>query len=146
MRVRTAGDIDGDGRSEFLVASYTGDPPARVWVCKYTGVGVQEEEALPARSRPMLEAWPNPCHNQVRFFCPPAAANSALTVCDVTGRVVRTLTIGPGASSRAPQEVVWDLRDDAGKRVGQGVYVIEMEQGNGNTTRHCSAKVIVERQ
>ena len=91
----------------------------------------------------MLEAWPNPCHNQVRFFCPPAAANSALTVCDVTGRVVRTLTIGPGASSRAPQEAVWDLRDDAGKRVGQGVYVIEMEQGNGNTTRHCSAKVVV---
>jgi len=143
--VSTAGDLDGDGRDEFMVSNYPAGGPKYVWVCKYTGVGVQEEEALPVRNKTMLEAWPNPCHDQVRFFCPHAAGNSALEVCDVTGRVVRTLTVGSGASSRAPREAVWDLRDDSGRRVGQGVYVVELEQDGRNATRRYSAKVIVGR-
>ncbi len=143
----TAGDLDGDGRSEFMVSNYPSDEPTYVWVCKYTGSGIEEEEALRVRNGATLRAYPNPSQNQVRVSLPsPAGENLPVRICDVTGRVVRTLTVGPGAFGRPQREVVWDLRDNAGRPVGQGVYLIGLEQSNGNATRRSSAKVIVEKQ
>ncbi len=145
--VSTAGDLNGDGRDEFMVSNYPADGPKNVWVCKYTGVGLQEEEALRTRSGTALRAYPNPCRDRVWVSCPPVVGeNLTLGVYDVTGRAVRTLEFGWDEASRATQTVSWDLRDNAGRRVGQGVYVIELEQDSGNATRRYSAKVIVERQ
>jgi hypothetical protein len=145
--VSTAGDLDGDGRAEFMVSNYPADGPKCVWVCKYTGVGLQEEEALRIPSGTALRAYPNPCRDRVWVSCPPVVGeNSTLRVYNVTGRAVRTLMFGWDEASRATRTVSWDLRDKAGRRVGQGVYVIELEQDSGNATRRCSAKVVVERQ
>jgi len=147
IRVSTAGDIDGDGRSEFLFVSCTDDPPARVWVCKYTGVGLQEEEALRIRSRTTLRAYPNPCRDQVRFSCPATTReNPTLRICDVSGRVVRTLTLERDESTVASPTATWNILDDFGRHVRQGVYFVELEQKSGAENRCCSTKVIVERQ
>ncbi len=142
----TAGDLDGDGRSEFMVSNYPGDKPTYVWICRYTGVGLQEEQAQRMHGTLTLRAHSNPCRDQVRLTCPATAAGTTLRICDVTGRIVRALPVGLGVSSSAPQEVVWNLRDNVGRRVGQGVYVVEFEQHDGSTARHSSVKVIVERQ
>jgi len=145
MRVSTAGDVDGDGRAEFMVSSCTGDPPARVWVCKYTGSGVQEEEeAMRMRSGIALRAYPNPCHDQLWLSCPRAPGqDAALRICDVTGRVVRTLTFDRGKSTAASPTATWDLRDNAGRRVGQGIYLIQLEQHSGIAARRISTKVSI---
>jgi len=50
--VSTAGDLDGDGRDEFMVSNYPpqGDMPKNVWVCKYTGCGVDEAPSAERRA------------------------------------------------------------------------------------------------
>jgi flagellar hook assembly protein FlgD len=48
-----------------------------------------------------------------------------LTVCDITGRVVKTLfsgTINPGA-----HHLEWDGRNSAGEIVSSGIYFIRLE-------------------
>jgi hypothetical protein len=146
-RVRTAGDLDGDGRSEFMVSNYSSDSAKRVWVCKYTGVGLQEEEAVRVRNGTSLRVYPNPCREQVFLSCPATTSeNPTLRICDVSGRVVRTLMLERAGSTAASPTATWDLRDDVGRPVEQGVYVVELERKSGTKNRHCSAKVIVERQ
>jgi hypothetical protein len=88
MRVCTAGDIDGDGRSEFLVSNYLCEPRQHVWVCKYTGVGVQEEEGVGVNARP-LRVWPSVVNRQLNL----AGWNEAVLL-DASGRKVRDLKEG----------------------------------------------------
>lgn len=146
-RVCTAGDLDGDGRSEFLVADCTSYPRQYVWVCKYTGVGVREEEAVGTPRASALRVYPSPCQDRVWVTCPwNTGENSTLRICDVTGRVVRTLTLGRDASRLTSQSVQWDLRDAGGRRVNSGVYIVVLERDNGDETSRSSVKVIVERQ
>jgi hypothetical protein len=45
----------------------------------------------------------------------------SLMVCDVSGRVVRALSAGRGASG-----VIWDLRDHAGRLVPNGTYLVRV--------------------
>jgi hypothetical protein len=75
---------------------------------------------------------PNPASAEVRFALAgalPAAAR--VQVYDVAGRLVRTLHAGqgdPGPSDSVPVggPVTWDLRDQAGARVPQGVYFVRL--------------------
>jgi len=148
-QVSTAGDLDGDGRDEFMVSNYpAGDYVQKnVWVCKYTGSGVQEEEAVKSRQGTALVAYPSPCRDRLSIACPTVPGQDAkVEVWDAAGRLVRKLELGSGGPNHNPQNVSWDLRDNAGRRVNQGIYVIELEQYSGNVTRRSSAKVIVEGQ
>ncbi len=47
------------------------------------------------------------------------------TVHDARGRVVCTLLDGPAAAGR--HDLTWTGRDDAGRRVAAGVYVLRLE-------------------
>jgi hypothetical protein len=67
---------------------------------------------------PEVRAAPVPAHTRVRFFAPAPARLADARIVDVAGRTVRSfagpLDLGTGHP--------WDLRDDAGRRVGAGVY------------------------
>jgi hypothetical protein len=80
-----------------------------------TSAGVSGSPELSATAR--LEAWPNPAAGQMRIAASGsvAARSRAITICDMAGRVRRTL-------SSSASSWTWDGRDEAGRMVSPGVY------------------------
>ena len=96
-----------------------------------TGVSDLQPSEL---GRLMLRAAPNPVHRRslVRLSLP-VSGHVRLSVHDVTGRRVRVL-----ADTDLPHGVhtfAWDRRDEAGRRVGAGVYLYRVETDAGSLTR-----------
>lgn len=74
-------------------------------------------------------AWPNPFRASATIrFALPRPANGRLTIHDVAGRLVRTLA--NGVLPAGEQQVVWDGRDQAGRRVASGVYLYRLNAGD----------------
>jgi len=71
---------------------------------------------------------PNPFNpsTQIRYELR-EAAEAALTVYDVAGRRVRGLTTGFQAAGM--HTAAWNGRDDAGREVASGVYLVELRSG-----------------
>ena len=84
--------------------------------------GLPREFALEA-------AYPNPFNAsvQIPFAVWPSNAPVEVTVYDVLGRTVRTLTSGPVAAGR--HVLRWDGRDAAGEPVGNGAYLVQLRSG-----------------
>jgi hypothetical protein len=95
-------------------------------------IGVDEQRLLP--SEPLLELAPNPARSFVNARpSHQAAAAAEMAVYDAAGRHVRTIE---GATST----LTWNLTDEAGRRVRNGVYVVQYSAG----TLRVSAKLIVD--
>jgi hypothetical protein len=78
-----------------------------------TGVAAGSADSIPG-----LSARPSTFRESTRFeLAEPVARNESLRVYDVQGRLVRRLTVPAGTRG-----VTWNGRDDAGERVGSGVY------------------------
>jgi flagellar hook assembly protein FlgD len=69
----------------------------------------------------------------------PQAADVSVEAYDVAGRHVRTLATGEHEAGE--NTLVWDLRDDDGRALGTGVYLVRARIGDQNFTR----RVIVQR-
>jgi len=69
-------------------------------------------------------------------FTLPADAEASLEVFDVTGARVRTLVAGRVAAGA--HEKRWDLSDDAGRRVGAGLYLARLTIGGWSSTRRIT--------
>jgi len=94
-----------------------------------TAVG---EGPIPAFALGPIE--PNPTRGPLRLaFSLAEAAPATLAVFALDGRRVRTLASGAGAAGA--HEVVWDLRDGAGRAVAAGVYFAVLESGGRRSTR-----------
>ncbi len=77
---------------------------------------------------------PNPSLGTATIaFTLPSAMHVRIRVYDVAGRLVRTLL--DRESPAGPGEVAWDGRDDAGRRVGAGVFFYRMEAGDWQSRR-----------
>ena len=77
---------------------------------------------------------PNPAAGPVRIRCTsPRAGEGELAVFRVDGRRVRTVSHGSWAAG--PHELVWDGRDDAGREVGPGVYLVRVTVPGARETR-----------
>lgn len=147
-QVASAGDVDGDGRDEILVAwrgpsSFTG---RRVLVCKYTGVGIEENRQPLTAIRLPLEVYPNPARGVLRICCPLSVRE--VKIYDVTGKIVKTLVEQRGSEKEAEsREIRWDLRDEKQRRVANGVYFVEVmiseERAAGSEQRIREIKKIV---
>jgi FG-GAP repeat len=83
---------------------------------------------------------PNPCRDEATIaFALPAAGIARVTVHDVTGRRVATLL--DAALAAGAQSVQWDVRDEGGRRVAAGLYLVRLEHGASAT----AAKLVVRR-
>jgi hypothetical protein len=111
----------GDGRNSGAYPL----PPAAP-----TGVGDD-----PAFLSPRLAVWPNPGESVLRVrWRGLAAVPARLTVYDLRGRRVRTLSVGPQGEG----EMVWDTRDAAGRPVAAGTYLFVLDQGASRLTGRAS--------
>lgn len=98
-----------------------------------TPTGVAQHD-LPAARQAALSMAPNPFNpvTSIRFEIP-ADSHVRIAVHDLSGRLVATLVDRPtpaGASS-----VSWDGRDERGRDVGSGVYLVQMEAGDFRATK-----------
>jgi hypothetical protein len=99
-----------------------------------TGVGVEEVET---RHHMSLHVHPNPAtHNVVVEFmgriAPPAA--ELLHIYDLSGRLIKSLT--PRVSPSPGLHVAkWDGRNDAGKPVQSGIYLLVYRTDNDRITK-----------
>jgi hypothetical protein len=97
----------------------------RSWVEPYLA-GVQETRAVQAFELTPVGANPAVGHGAVRFNLP-RAANVVLRVYSTSGALVRTLV--DGQMPAGVNTVNWNLRDNAGKQVGNGLYLYELDTG-----------------
>jgi flagellar hook assembly protein FlgD len=78
-----------------------------------------------------LPVSPNPTSGPVTFrFALPsgsAAGAAALEIYDVAGRHVRSLV--PGDDVAGTRELRWDLRDQGGQRIRNGIYLAQWKSG-----------------
>jgi hypothetical protein len=76
-----------------------------------------------------LAAWPNPFNPAVMLaYDLPRAAAVTLCIHDLSGRVVRTLVAGE-AQPAGSQLRRWDGRDDAGRPLPSGSYLVRVAAG-----------------
>jgi len=82
----------------------------------------------------LLPNFPNPFNPSTTIqYTLAKEAPVALTVFNVHGREVRTLTCG--TEQAGPHEAVWDGRDNHGRDVGSGLYFYLLRAGDFQDTR-----------
>jgi hypothetical protein len=83
---------------------------------------------------PMLTAGPNPFSGRLGLLLSVRPGERArVEVFDAAGRRVRTLF--DGAASRGSLDLVWDGRDEVGRRTAAGVYLIRARTPEASTVR-----------
>ncbi|RMH87451.1 MAG: T9SS C-terminal target domain-containing protein, partial [Calditrichaeota bacterium] len=91
-------------------------------------MGISREPELP-RSYALYPNFPNPFNPEtvIRYDLP-RPGRVVLRIYNLLGQPVRTLVDGPQAAGRYRRR--WDGRDDAGRRVASGVYVLYFQAGD----------------
>ena len=122
----------------LVVGSMEGYNPSTIegWIVPYL-TGVEEAPKVPSFEFATAGANPVVGRSTVRFNLP-KAANVSLRVYSTSGALVRTLHDGqmPGGVNT----VSWNLRDDAGREVGNGLYLYELV--SGSQTAHTKVSVL----
>lgn len=101
-------------------------------VVSWGPVAAGESAGLP--SEPTLEPGrPNPFGEGLRAsFSLPARDRIRLAVYDIAGRRVRRLVDGERGAGR--HEAVWDGRDESGRSVANGIYLLRLDTGERTLT------------
>lgn len=126
-------DLNGDGRSDLVFVPQSTPPPTSIGVMLQPGMTL----SAPVRSHDGLALsgpTPNPMRSDVRFtFDLPNPGAVRFVICDVTGRVVRSLV---DATTSAGRHVVrWDGSTSSGRRVPPGVYLANLATDQGRISR-----------
>jgi hypothetical protein len=113
------------------------------WIWTYrvhdpiTGIG-QGSNALPPGFA--FTAGPNPARSQVRIrYAASAAGTAGIAIYDANGRQVRS--VPSGAAEPAQRHATWNLDDDSGRPVANGVYFCRLAAGGITLDR----KLVVRR-
>jgi hypothetical protein len=99
--------------------------------------GVEEAPTVQPIEFSAVGANPVVGHSAVRFSLP-KAANVTLRVYSTSGALVRTLASGQMAAGS--NTVNWNLQDNAGREVGNGLYLYELN--TGSQVAHAKVSVL----
>jgi hypothetical protein len=131
--VSSAGDVNGDGRDEVAFSNCfynaAGHPAHTVWVCRYTGTGVNENgaQAWPREVRCSIRCQPNPFRHRALIEVSGARIRGqtegrvALAIHDTAGRLVKSFGI-----TKEAERFTWDGHDEAGLVLPSGVYFLSV--------------------
>jgi hypothetical protein len=102
-------------------------------IAAWSPVGAPEPEAAASTELALEPARPNPFGGGIATaFTMPAAGYATVEVYDVRGRRVRRLLRDWKEPGR--HAVTWDGRDDSGRAVADGVYLLRLEAGGRELT------------
>ncbi|MBI4727552.1 FG-GAP repeat protein [candidate division TA06 bacterium] len=140
-RVALAGDVDGDGKDEFLISNYFADTDNMIWLCKYTGpdavAGQPPVDPFSVYSSKLFQNSPNPFrHTTAISFQLPQPATVTLKVYNIAGQLVKTLVNDD--KKAGSYEVKWNGRDDNGQKVSNGIYIYQLKTGGESMVRRMT--------
>jgi len=129
-------DVDGDASTVDPVTITHGNMQIHISSCDFASTAppvtlsrsaptVQQEGAGSVSGELSMSASPNPTRSFafVKFVLP-SDADVSLAAFDVAGRVVRDLAAGRWAAGQ--HSVSWNLHDQQGRRVSNGVYYLRL--------------------
>jgi hypothetical protein len=103
-----------------------------IWVT-FDGTSVADGEAA---TGPILTLAGNPFRGSARFdVLLPSAGHATLSIHDTSGRLVRHL--GADLRSAGLHGLTWDGRDENGRRVASGVYLVRLRTADGQASAKC---------
>jgi len=115
------------------VALFTGHATVHVVRPRVASTATEEERDLP-RVAALHQNRPNPFNPSTSIgFDLPQESTALLTIRTADGRVVRTLIDGRVTAGR--RQIVWDGRDDHGRRAASGVYFYKLSAGAYQASR-----------
>lgn len=79
-----------------------------------------------------IKGTPNPASEEINFFysIPEGSENPRILIYNVVGKVLKTI---PTQDIRGRMKYEWDLRDDRGKRLANGLYIYFLVTQNNRT-------------
>lgn len=77
-----------------------------------------------------IDIYPNPARRRLQISIGHSAKSIGLKIYDISGRLIRSFTLGP-----IPSALCWDCTDHAGRRVPAGVYFVRFENAGRTATR-----------
>ncbi len=133
----TSLEVTNSGINGFVLTGITTEP-----LSPTSSVPAAGSKGAPGTLQ--ASAWPNPSSGDVRLtFTIPAAGLLRADVFDAGGRVVRRL---PECALVAGQQVLaWDGRNDAGRRVPQGIYFVRGRLAQAGRTETASNRLVILR-
>ncbi len=119
-----------------VYTALTGDehPENDTATLRLTSTGIAEsKEAMPTTYILQLSK-PNPFYNttEIRYGLP-VTSRISLAIYDITGKLVKTLV--NGTENLGFHKVIWNGLDNAGRRVGTGLYFIRFESSSYTATQ-----------
>jgi len=100
------------------------------WKFTVNGMGVEGQPDLPALSQTirLLPPRPNPARvrSEINYQLP-KAGTVTIELYNVAG--ARVVTLVKGTKNAGSHSVVWNLKDDQGRRVANGIYLLRLSSG-----------------
>ncbi len=132
------GDFDEDGVLDLLIGAYHASPLGRNGAGKtYLVYGIDSLTGIPLPPTPsfsLMQNYPNPFSTSTTIeYSLPNSAPVTLTVYNILGQ--RVAKIIEPMQSKGPHSIVWNGRDEKGKKVASGIYFYRVRAGAFSATK-----------
>ncbi|MCX6829840.1 MAG: FG-GAP-like repeat-containing protein [candidate division Zixibacteria bacterium] len=127
-------DLDKDGDTELIAVSQTDvtDSMKIFWNRRDlipTDIDYEDRPSLKPTRFALFQNFPNPFNPVTTIeYTVPVRAEVAITIYNILGQTVRSLTDGPKAPGT--YRINWDGRDSGGHQVSTGIYFYQIKAGD----------------